>query len=455
MAPRSNYEAMFAHEDKDKAVVSTPYGRGLVIRTRHDKKSSVTMREIELTDWLKPETEKGPQRPNTLFSPTDFPSVAPKVGDDVKTTYGRGAVTDIRDDGILVVRISSWRLAGRSTVTCYISPNDIANVKVVQPHKIYEMNVYEKVEHAQKIKADASAKFAAKSYVEALELYAKAVDTVRYVQHKKDSPNELRADLLVVMITCCNNAATCCMQLQDWDRAQKFGRNALVLLEALHEKRGNSKIHALLNRDGLEDSQLFGTWQAKSHILIARGLAEKHDTEEALKHVKKGLEMVTMYKKEGDTMYQQLKSQEKQLRKLHTACKERLKLEKKKAKKAAVKMFTNISEEKKDSEKEVNQQTTSHAKLGVVEKKIAEVDSPEEIPPAELDSTTSDSPETESDQPSVLARRQEFKKQVSFADGSKPGVEPSFWEEHMEALILVAGVALGSALVNLAFRRRT
>jgi tetratricopeptide (TPR) repeat protein len=456
MVPPSNYEAMFAPEDKDKAIVVTPYGRGMVLRTRRDQ--NVRMREIELTDWVKPETQKGPRRPSTLFSPTDFPSVAPKVGDDVKTTYGRGTVADIRDDGVLVVRISSWRLAGRSMVTCYLSPDD-SNLQVVQPHKIFEMSVYEKVEHAQKIKADAAARFATKEYSEALELYAKTVDTVRYVQHKKDSSNELRADLLVVMITSCNNAATCCIQLQDWDRAQKFGKNALVLLEALYEKKSNSKIHALLNRDGLGDSQLFGTWQVKSYIVIARGLAEKYHTEEALEHLKKGLDMVAMFKKEGDAMFQQLASQEKQIRKLFTACRERLKAEKKKQKKAAIKMFSSSSEEKKDSEKEPGRQTVPEtSKSMAVEKKVVENDPAEEMSPEATDSTTPNN-EMESGNPILASRRKGLKKQVSFADGSKPGtvdddIGPSFWEENVEALIILAGVALGSAFVHLAFRRR-
>lgn len=85
-----------------------------------------------------------------------------------------------------------------------------------------------------------------------------------------------------------------------------------------------------MNQEGFGDSQLFGTWTVTSYIVIARGLAEKYDTEESLEHLKKGQEMLTIFKKEGHVRFQQLASQEKQIRKLQIKCKERLKAERKK-----------------------------------------------------------------------------------------------------------------------------
>jgi len=445
----------YVPEDKDQALVVTPYGKGTVVRTREKEKNhDDVIREIELTDWIKPVTKNRRQRPSMLFSPTNFPSVAPKVGDDVKTLFGRGTITAIRDDSVLVVRISSWRLSGRNTVTCYLSPSD-PNIQVVRPKTVYQMSVYEKVENAQKLKADASVKFTAKQFKEALELYSEAVNSVRYAQHTQNSTNELRADLLVVMITCCNNAATCCIQLQDWDKAYKFGKNALVLLEALYKKRGDSKIHDVLNQEGFGDSQLFGTWKVKSYIVIARGLAEKFDTEEALEHLKKGQEMLTIFKKEGDVRFQQLASQEKQIRKLQIKCKERLKAERKKERQRAKAMFGG-SDEKKDPDEKNNsneggKQATAYSDKGgkkstahntstvmPVENGGSEKLSPEKIPHEKSSAENSTS---------------------SFADKSKPGwandddAEPTFWEEHGEALC-IAGVGAVSLLSFLAFRRR-
>jgi hypothetical protein len=327
-------------------------------------------------------------------------------------------------------------------VTCYLSPNA---VQVVRPSKIYEMNIHEKVEHAQELKQEASAKFASKEYEDALQLYAKAVDTVRYVQHKKDSTNELRADLLVVMITCCNNAATCCLQLHQWDRAHKFGKNALVLLDALYEKKGNSKIHKILNGDGLGDSQLFGAWKVKSYLVIAKGLTETHENQEALDNLKKAFEAVTIYKKEGDAKYQQLQGQEKQTRKLHIACKDRLKAERKKEKQRAMAMFGG-SEEKKDSDKkESNPEPVKLRQNGDTSLKAAASDTAQSDPAQKAEDTNP-------------SRRDPPKKLVSFADGSIPGsvdddAGPCFLEEHKEALLIVAGIAMGSAPVHMLFRK--
>jgi len=59
------------------------------------------------------------------------------------------------------------------------------------------------------------------------------------------------------------NAALCSSKKDDWGRTAKFGENALVLIEALEERGNESKIKAVLNSDGIGDSQLFGTWKVK------------------------------------------------------------------------------------------------------------------------------------------------------------------------------------------------
>jgi hypothetical protein len=169
-------------EGKDQKLVQTAYGIGLVRRTRHTGDAPIN--EIEL-DWNKSTN----QRPTMLYSTTNFPSSRAEIDSEVITAFGRGKVIDIRADKIIVVQISSWRLARRSLVTCYLSEEAVA---VVKPRRIFEMNVYEKIEHAQKLKEDAARNFSSKNYYEALQLYSKAVDAVRYIQHKRDSSNEAR-----------------------------------------------------------------------------------------------------------------------------------------------------------------------------------------------------------------------------------------------------------------------
>ena len=444
----------YIQPDKDQRIVITPYGKATIVRTLRHGNGDIKMQELELTDWVKPSpsspgshasSSSGPQKPSMLYSPTKFPSVKAQVGCEVLTIYGRGRVVEIReDDSIVVVRISSWRLAGRSLVTAYLSPE---TVEVVRPKTLYEMSIVERIERAQELKQQATKKFSAKEYQEALVLYAKAVDAVRYVQHSQETSNEARADLLVVMITCCNNAATCCSQLQNWDKAINFAQNALVLIEALEEKRPTSKICALLNRDGYLDSQLFGTWKVKSCLVIGRGEAEKHQTQKAIDTLKKALEVFVEYKSESDSNYQQLVGQEKQVRKLFVKCKDRLKAEVQREKKAAQAMFggSSKSEEKKDPDApepgkiSSDQATASPSSVPTI--------TPKTQTPLESDNETAP----------ISPRREIPKKRVSFADGKIPGDvedDPSFWDEHKEALLLVGGVAIGSFLVASLFSKK-
>jgi tetratricopeptide (TPR) repeat protein len=461
----------YVPEDRDQFLVQTPYGRGTVRRTRKEYKSNqepVVMREIELTDWIKPKATKGIQKPSILYSPTEFPSVPPEVGSHVMTIFGHGKVVELRrnndNEGVIttvVVRISSWRLAGRSLVTCYLASS---SVQVLRPQTVYEMNAYDKVEHAQELKQQANVQFTAKNYNAALELYAQAVDTVRYVQHTRDSSNELRADLLVVMITCCNNAATCCLKLDEWDRAQKFGRNALVLLDALLEKKGSSKIHELLNREGNSDSQLFGTWKVKSYLVVARGLAQQHEAQQAMDMLKKALEVIATYKMENDSMYQQLVTQEKELRRLYAICKERFKAERQLEKKRAMAMFGGggLSEEKKDTDHKTNGDDENGTPTKVQDAKSAPTATPATSPASTVSLTAASVPgilTSENENEDKSGNRVRASRRVSFADGSRPGEEleddePGFFTEHKEALLLMGGIAVGSFLVQALLRRR-
>lgn len=329
-------------EDKVQYYVQTPYGRGLTIRTRQessDSTASVAMREIQLVDWKpssnmtqKTDAPSIPPQPShevssqiqkaatlessassrppsinntaTLYSPVDFPSVAPQIGDEVMTQYGRGTVEEIKlrdNDSIHQVRISSWRLADRNHVVCYLNHN---SVRVVRKKRLYEMTVYEKVEYAQLLKHKATAQFGAKSYSEALELYSKSIEAVRYVQHSKSSNNCVRADLLFVLITCSNNAATCCIQTKKWQQANDFAQNALALLSALEKGQSkSSRIQTILLHDhSLDKSKLYGQWPCKSYLVKARAqIMGLGDYDEALKDLRKAQACLDEYCEVGNS----------------------------------------------------------------------------------------------------------------------------------------------------------
>ena len=115
----------------------------------------------------------------------------------------------------------------------------------------------------------------------ALSSNARAVEAVRYVHHDARSSNELRADLVEVMVTCSNNAATCCVRLRRWPEAGRHARNALVILDALYAKRGK-KIHGVLTLVGASDAKLFGEWRSKSLLIAAKASTNQSDHDEAL-----------------------------------------------------------------------------------------------------------------------------------------------------------------------------
>ena len=129
---------------------------------------------------------------------------------------------------------------------------------------------------------------------QALITYSDAINSVRYVQHDSNSTNELRADLLEVMVTCNNNAATCCIKLKQWNEAKRFATNAMILLDALYNKRG-MKIHTILNKDGITDAKLFGEWKGKSLLMIAKSWINQKDYEKAIQVLKEGKKALQPY----------------------------------------------------------------------------------------------------------------------------------------------------------------
>jgi tetratricopeptide (TPR) repeat protein len=427
-----NFPATGAHvpEDKDQQLVVTPYGKGLVVRTR---KHVDGVQEIELIDW-KGATNSGPNRPATLFTSTKFPSAPPAIGDDVLTVYGRGKVLEIRNNHQAVVLLSSWRLAGRSRVKCYLS---LSSLRVVRAKKLYEMNVYEKVEHGQELKSEATAFFQRKEYEKALNVYSHAVDAVRYVQHKRDSSNEVRADLLVLMITCSNNAGTCCTQLQKWDDSIKFAKSALSLIEALEEKKGK-RIHTFLNQEGFSDIKIFGDWKVKSYLITARSLSEKGDSAEAMDVLKTAQDVILSFTAsipEGDPSLKQLLVNGKEVKKLYATCKDQRKAQLQKEKQRAQAMFAKPARdegETKDGKKDFRA-TVSHDNGQAVQ------------PPLD---TAPISPRAS---PSASAAAQQSpnkpKKNVSFAENLTQTPEIEWYEdaEVLTGLAIFAGAVVATA----------
>lgn len=441
MSTKTPVSSSYRRKDKHQKVVNTPYGRGLIIRTRPED----NVQEVELLDW--PFTLN--KKPPILYAATDsFKSVTPMVGDDVVCLYGRGRVIEInKEENTCVVELSSWRLAQRSSVKCYLSIDN--NVWVVRKKTLYEMDAFEKVTYAQEMKQAATDHFQKKQTKEALQEYDKAVAAVRFVQHDSSSTNELRADLLLLMITCCNNAGTCCILLREWNDAIKFATNALVLLEALYEKRG-MRVHTILNKEGISDMKLFGEFKTKSLLLQARGYLELGEYNKCLDALKQAHAVISTFVESGDLQdpayqqsYQNLHKQSVVLKRMRASCQERRKGELQKEKQRAQAMFGSppLSATKKKSVK-ISESTSSISSEGKIETKEPLKD---EVP-----------------------RPTKVKRRVSFSEDTKPGKggaaeelleyddmeEQPWYEEHKEALILSGIVGLAALTTTILLRSR-
>lgn len=189
-------------EDSDQCIINTPFGRGLVIKTRKDTDN---IKEVEMLEWQDfASTNPASSSKQMLYTSIDYPSVTPHVGDDVVCQYGRGRITHIskvmanrgeeeekKKNPILkyTIRLSSWKIGGRSDVTCHVTTPP---PRVVRKHTASEMDAFEKVELAQTKKSKATQYFIEKEYNQALTIYATAVNAVRNVQHDHSSTNEVR-----------------------------------------------------------------------------------------------------------------------------------------------------------------------------------------------------------------------------------------------------------------------
>ena len=445
--------------DMDQRLVRTPYGQGLVTKIQPSKHpdSSPPVQEIRLLEWEKAAkaSQVTSRRPTILYSTNQYDSITASIGDDVITPYGRGTIAEqvtvrLLNKGKLDpvtkepigeqvftkfhVQINSWKLAGRSRVKCYLFSNQ---VKVVRKKTLMEMNAAERVQFAMLQKKGASHIFAEKRYQEALNIYAGSIDAVRYIQHDMNNDNECRADLIEVMVTCSNNAATCAIQLQRQEGAFKFAKNSLILLSALFEKRG-AKIHTILNKDnGICDAKLFGEWRVKSRLIMASALFEKEGYDLALEELRLAREHIAYYvagegaSKDDAVDYAaakasilKMKNQEREIIKLKAKINEKKKEVLQLEKGRAQAMFRDMNPTKDEHAKE--------------EKKADAL----ECPVLEDDAKISDA---QIDSKKKVDVSKTLKKRVSFAERleetreivEEEEEEETWYDEHREALILL------------------
>jgi hypothetical protein len=282
------------------------------------------------------------------------------------------------------------------------------------------------------------------------------------------------------MVTCSNNAATCCVQLRQWALARRYAQNALVLLDALFSKRG-FKIHAILCKDnGLCDAKLFGEWRIKSYLIIAKSYSEEmEDYALAIDTLKKARDIITYFTTgEGSdtsttitnndsdiqSSISRLKIQEREVVKLSNTYLEKKKKILKKEKARAQAMFGGSSlstKKKKDESQDKNTESQNDIEKSNPKR------TKESTNPINMNGSASSFETFDSKESDLSNSKPKIKKRVSFSpvledrrildvkdknvdddDEEEDDTEP-WYEEHKEALILaaVAGLATFTAIL--------
>jgi tetratricopeptide (TPR) repeat protein len=180
------------------------------------------------------------------------------------------------------------------------------------PKKIHEMSLSDRVEYAQELKGQAAKDYASKDYKAAYPKYARAVDAVQTATETSDNMSiDRRVPAIMLLITCSIKAAVCSRNLEQWDEAERFSRNATVILDSLEPKLGEN-IRAQVDQTAY--SRIFGEWRVKSLMVMAQALAEKQNTEQAIKILRRAQDVITQYSAPEFALQPLLKSSVKRLR---------------------------------------------------------------------------------------------------------------------------------------------
>lgn len=224
----------------------------------------------------RPFTSNTPKRRNI--------SREPRIGSTVVCLFGRGRIVEIRpNEKQVVVCLSTWPPRANpssfsshsSRVTCYLAASAVT---VVQPNSLHEMSVLINVDFGQGLKEQAAKALTVKDYAAAVQMYARtlfAVDAVQYMRHKSVSNNEVRLDLLILVISCSNKFATCWSKIEQADAGS---------LDSLKVQGGD--IHTLRAR--IAYSRIFGGWRAEHFLVTARAFAaQPNGTQQVIKNLEK------------------------------------------------------------------------------------------------------------------------------------------------------------------------
>lgn len=160
-------------------------------------------------------------------------SLAPQVGAEVSTIFGRGKVLQVRPQAIQI-RLSSWKLAGGSAVICVLNNKDVT---VLSAKRSSKLSVTEQATCAAACKSSADQLAAEKRHGAALDLYRKQLAVITVLLQAPTKTSAHRAEWLVSAVAGHNAAAACANALEQYAAALDHVRNAMAIVDALQHQR--------------------------------------------------------------------------------------------------------------------------------------------------------------------------------------------------------------------------
>mmetsp|Transcript_30253 Transcript_30253/g.39044 ORF Transcript_30253/g.39044 Transcript_30253/m.39044 type:complete len:696 (+) Transcript_30253:398-2485(+) len=295
--PDKSYDIQFHHGAKEVKVSAKKIRKPTATLNTHvfedlsrlylrDRQNSA-LRQLNEESQANPKPSKKPSAPNGPPSEEEKQPETFEVGDEVMTQFGRGKVEEVKD-GQIVVKTTDWKMDKKQPATLYLQPSAVTKA---EPKKSYELNDEEKLDKAASLKEEGNQYFRRggdDSLGQAILSYSQAVSFLQYVAD--DISDDLRAQKVELMITTLNNYALCHFKLKKYSEAEANAQQALKLSDLLDQNRDGKIMKALL-KNGISEDKVLVQWRLKSMMICSKALKEKNEYEDAIKMMKRGIEI--------------------------------------------------------------------------------------------------------------------------------------------------------------------
>lgn len=267
----------------------------------------------------------------------------------VKTIFGVGIVKTKRQDTMLVVESTDWKLANNKNPIFYLQPSSVTKYTPITKkeesiEQIMEAKIIKLIAQAIASKNEGNASFKNKNLAEAKKNYLQALSFIQNLSD--DIKKEQRASIFELMITCSNNIALCSLREKQYSDVTNHAKTSLNIIEAI-EGRLDGKVWSALQKQGVTLSTLKKTWKRKCLYLLGKAEYSLQNYEEAKSYLQSALLLI-----EGDS---KLQKDIEELKELIKDTKKHIREFSKREKKRWSAAFQKNTEDGKEEEKITNE----------------------------------------------------------------------------------------------------